>query len=252
MNFDFTGKVAVVTGGARGIGASLCAAFAELGAKVAVFDMLEKEARDTCDQIASRKGTARFFKTDVTDMKNVKANVDEIVKNWGRVDILVCCAGIVLSKPCMECTENDWDKVMAVNAKGVFTCCHSVLPLMMEQRYGKIINVASVAAKTGGGFFGNLIYGASKAAVISYTKGIAREAGPYGVNVNAVCPSATDTPMLDDLSPENRKAIVDSILLKRTGKPQEIANAILFLASDMSSFITSEVMNVDGGIMKGN
>jgi 3-oxoacyl-[acyl-carrier protein] reductase len=152
----------------------------------------------------------------------------------------------------MECTDADWDRVMGINAKGVFNCCHSVLPGMMERRYGKIVNLSSIAAKTGGGFFGNLIYGASKAAVISYSKGIAREAGPFNVNVNVICPGPTDTPMLADMPEDLRRATIESILLKRIADPDEIANAILFLASDYSSFVTSEVLNVEGGIMKGN
>jgi 3-oxoacyl-[acyl-carrier protein] reductase len=252
MKFDFTGKVAVLTGGARGIGAATAEKFASLGAKVAVLDMLEDAGKATCDTIVAKKGIARFHKTDVTDMVGVKRVMDSIASEWGKVDILVCCAGIVFTKPCMECTDADWDRVMGINAKGVFNCCHSVLSGMMERRYGKIVNLSSVAAKTGGGFFGNLIYGASKAAVISYSKGIAREAGPFNVNVNVICPGPTDTPMLADMPEDLRKSTAGSILLKRFGKPEEIANVILFLASDYSSFMTSEVLNVEGGIMKGN
>jgi 3-oxoacyl-[acyl-carrier protein] reductase len=252
MKFDFTDKVAVLTGGARGIGAAAGKNFAELGAKVAILDMLEDAGKTTCDAIVAAGGTARFHKADVTDMAGIRRIVDAITAEWGKIDILVCCAGIVSPKPCMECTDADWDRIMNINAKGVFNCCHSVLPGMMERRYGKIVNLSSIAAKTGGGFFGNLIYGASKAAVISYSKGIAREAGPFGVNVNVICPGPTDTPMLADLQGDSRKAIAESILLKRLGEPQEIANVILFLASDYSSFMTSEVLNVEGGIMKGN
>jgi 3-oxoacyl-[acyl-carrier protein] reductase len=252
MKFDFTGKVAVLTGGARGIGAAAAEKFAELGAKVAVLDMLEDAGKSVCDAIAARGGTARFRRADVTDMAGVRSVMDGIAAEWGKVDILVCCAGIVLTKPCMECTEADWDRVMNINAKGVFNCCHSVLPGMMERRYGKIVNLSSIAAKTGGGFFGNLLYGASKAAVISYSKGIAREAGPFGVNVNVICPGPTDTPMIADLQGDSRKTVIESILLKRIGDPSELANVILFLASDFSSFMTSEVVNVEGGIMKGN
>jgi len=252
MKFDFTGRVAVLTGGARGIGAAAGKKFAALGAKVAILDMLEDAGKATCDAIAAEGGTARFYRTDVTDMTGVRSVMDAIAAEWGKADILVCCAGIVLTKPCMECTDADWDRVMGINAKGVFNCCHSVLPGMMERRYGKIVNLSSIAAKTGGGFFGNLIYGASKAAVISYSKGIAREAGPFNVNVNVICPGPTDTPMLADMPEDLRRATIESILLKRIADPDEIANAILFLASDYSSFVTSEVLNVEGGIMKGN
>jgi 3-oxoacyl-[acyl-carrier protein] reductase len=252
MEFDFTGKVAVLTGAARGIGAAAGGKFAELGAKVAILDMLEDAGKATCDAIVDKGGTARFHKADVTDMEGIRRVMDAIAAEWGKVDILVCCAGIVLTKPCMECTDADWDRVMNINAKGVFNCCHSVLPGMMERRYGKIVNLSSIAAKTGGGFFGNLIYGASKAAVISYSKGLAREAGPFGVNVNVICPGPTDTPMIADMPEDLRKATAESILLKRVGEPREIANVILFLASDYASFMTSEVLNVEGGIMKGN
>ncbi|MDR2179528.1 MAG: SDR family oxidoreductase [Synergistaceae bacterium] len=252
MKFDFTGKVAVLTGGARGIGAAASKKFAELGAKVAILDMLEDTGKAACDAIAADGGTARFHKADVADMAGIRGIMDAVAAEWGKVDILVCCAGIVFTKPCMECTDADWDRVMNINAKGVFNCCHSVLPGMMERRYGKIVNLSSIAAKTGGGFFGNLLYGASKAAVISYSKGIAREAGPFGVNVNVICPGPTDTPMLADMPADLRKATADSILLKRLGDPEEIADVILFLASDYASFMTSEVLNVEGGIMKGN
>lgn len=252
MTFDFKDRVAVVTGGGRGIGASVASILALAGARVAVFDILEEEAERTCAAIVAQGGSAKAFRTDITNMRAVKERRDELLALWGRIDILVCSAGIVLSKPFAECDEADWDRVMNVNAKGVFTCCQAILPGMMERRYGKIVNVSSVAAKTGGGFFGNLIYGASKAAVISYSKGLAREAGPFGVNVNVVCPSATDTPMIVGLTGDDRHRIVDSILLKRVAEPGEIANAIVFLVSDHASFITSEVLNVDGGIMKGN
>jgi len=188
----------------------------------------------------------------VTNMAEVRRVMDAIAGEWGRIDILVCCAGIVLAKPCLECTDADWDRVMNVNAKGVFNCCQSVLPGMMERRYGKIVNLSSIAAKTGGGFFGNLIYGASKAAVIAYTKGIAREAGPFNVNVNAICPGPTDTPMIAGMSEDLRRATAENTLLKRLGNTQDISNVILFLASDFSSFMTSEVVNVEGGIMKGS
>ena len=246
MQFDFTGKVAVITGGARGIGASVASALALGGARVAIFDVLEDGAERTCKEVASRGGEARFFRTDITSMGDVRKRTEELLAAWNKIDILVCCAGIVVSKPFADCNEDDWDRVMNVNAKGVFTCCQNMLPGMMERRYGKIVNVSSVAAKTGGGFFGNLIYGASKAAVISYSKGLAREAGPFGVNVNVVCPSATDTPMISGLTGDDRQRVMDSILLKRVAEPGEIANAIVFLVSDHASFITSEVLNVDG------
>ena len=225
MTFDFKDRVAVVTGGGRGIGASVASTLALAGARVAVLDVLEEEAERTCAAIVSQGGSARAFKTDITSMRAVEERRDEILALWGRIDILVCSAGIVLSKPFAECDEADWDRVMNVNAKGVFTCCQAILPGMMERRYGKIVN---------------------------YSKGLAREAGPFGVNVNVVCPSATDTPMIAGLTGDDRRRVVDSILLRRLADPQEIANAIVFLASDGASFITSEVLNVDGGIMKGN
>lgn len=252
MKFDFTGKVVVLTGGARGIAAAAGEKFAELGASVALLDVLEKEGKGVSEAIAVKGGTARFHKTDVTDAAEVRRVMGAISNEWGKIDILVCCAGVVLTKPCMECTEADWDRVMGINAKGVFNCCHTVLPGMMERRYGKIVNLSSIAAKTGGGFFGNLIYGASKAAVISYTKGIAREAGPFNVNINVMCPGPTDTEMLAEMPDNLRKATAEGTLLKRFGTSQDISNVILFLASDFSSFMTSEVVNVEGGIMKGN
>jgi len=175
--------------------------------------------------------------------------VRQCLDRFGRIDILVNNAGMVSVGPLTGISAKTWDQVMAVNLRGVFLCCREVFPLMMAQRSGRIVNIASVAGKRGGGLLGNSCYAASKGGVIAFTKGLAREAGPYNINVNAVCPALTDTDMTSGLSGIQREAIVQSMPLGRAGKPEDIAAAVCFLASDAAAFITGEIMDVDGGLM---
>ena len=149
----------------------------------------------------------------------------------------------------MDSNEEDWDRIMNINLKGAFNTCRSVFPAMVAQKHGKIINIASVAGKRGGGIFGNTLYAASKAGVIGLTKGLAREGGPHGINVNAICPGPTNTEMIKDFTGEKRKNFLNTIPLRRFGEPEDVANMALFLASDMARQITGEISDVDGGIM---
>ncbi len=250
--FDFSGRVALVTGGASGIGKAAALAFASNGAKVAMLDMEESAGKEICDEIQAQGGQAFFLKTDVADMGKVKSDVSLIRKRWGRIDILLCSAGIVHTKPFLESTESEFDRVFSVNVKGIFVCNTAVLPIMIEQKYGKIINIGSVAGKTGGGFHGSTLYGSTKGAVIALTKGIAREAAMYGINVNCICPGAVDTPMLKDISCEKRKSAIEMSMIPRFAQAQDIADMAVFLASDWAKHITSGIVNVDGGLNKGN
>lgn len=249
MEFDFSGKVALVTGGGRGIGRSIALSFSDKGAVVIIFDLLEEEARLTLKEMNERGGKGEFYKVDVSNLCEVKNKVNEILRRHGRIDILVNNAGIVYTKPFVECLPEEWNRVIEINLIGVFNTCYVIFPHMLERRYGKIINIASVAGKRGGGIFGNSIYAASKGGVIAFTKALAREGGPYGINVNAICPGPTETRMLNGFPEDRKRAFMETIPLRRFGKPDDIAYAVLFLASDYANFITGEIMDVDGGIM---
>jgi NAD(P)-dependent dehydrogenase (short-subunit alcohol dehydrogenase family) len=187
---------------------------------------------------------------DVGDASGVQRAVDAIVAERGRIDILVNCAGILKIKPIVESTIADWDDVARVNLSGVYYCCKAVLPTMIAQRYGKIINIASVSSVKGGGMFGNVLYGTTKAGVVAMTHGLARELGPYGINVNAISPGVTETAMTSSLmTPEVRQKIVDFIPLRRFIEPAEIARLALYLASDVSGGMTGQAIVIDAGFL---
>jgi 3-oxoacyl-[acyl-carrier protein] reductase len=252
VKFDFKGKNVLVTGAAQGIGRAIALSFAACGANVAIIDMNVQGAQETRSLIEKEGGGSVVIRADVSNIDTVKEAVEKVVSLWGSVDILINNAGIVSPKPFLETTQQEWDKIMAVNLKGVYNTCFTVLPGMIKQKYGKIINVASIAGKTGGGFFGNTLYGTSKAGVIALTKGIAREAGPHGINVNAICPGPIETQMLADCPEETRERILSGVPLRKFGEPQDIANMAIFLASDLASHVTGEITDVDGGIMRDN
>jgi 3-oxoacyl-[acyl-carrier protein] reductase len=209
-----------------------------------------KGASETVVEIASLGVKAEAYKVDVSRLEQIKDVFQKIIDGFGKIDILVNNAGVVSPRPFLETDEKEWDLIMGVNLKGVYNTCFAVLPHMTGKKYGKIVNIASIAGKTGGGFFGNTIYGISKAGVIALTKGVAREAGPFGINVNAICPGPIETQMLADCPQEVRERILSGVPLRRFGTPQDIANVAVFLASDLSSHMTGEITDVDGGIMR--
>jgi 3-oxoacyl-[acyl-carrier protein] reductase len=244
---DFTNKVIIITGGSRGIGKETALMFGRAQGIVNIFDINLTGAEKTSCDICSYGTKSHAYLTDVTRRESVRKNVKNVIDNYGRIDILVNCAGIVNTRPFTDITDKDWDQVMNVNLRGVFYTCHEIFPIMIHQKYGKILNIASIAGKKGGGFFGNSIYGASKAGVIGLTKGLAREGGPYGINVNAVCPGPTDTEMIKELKDDVRKKLLNNIPLKKFAKPTDIANTVLFLTSEFAGHISGEITDVDGG-----
>jgi 3-oxoacyl-[acyl-carrier protein] reductase len=186
---------------------------------------------------------------DVSSEEDAKRLIGAALGEFEKIDILVNNAGILATGPLLETTVEVWERTHAVNLKGVFLCTKAVLPSMMAQRSGRIINIASVAGKRGGGFFGNTCYSSSKGGVIAFTKGAAREAGPYNITVNAVAPAMIETEMISAMPADKRESLLRSIPLGRTGSADDVAAAVCFLASDGAGFMTGEIMDVDGGLM---
>jgi len=246
---DFTDKIVVVTGGGQGIGRAICMKFAGANAKVIIIDKNEETAKAVKDEIKEKGLDALVYKGDVSNANDMKTIFDEILSNYGMVDILINNAGIVSSKAFVDSSKEDWDSILNTNLNGAFNTCSIVFPVMAAKKQGKIINIASVAGKRGGGIFGNTIYATSKAGLIGLTKGLAREGGPLGINVNAICPGPTNTSMLDGFKGEKRENFRKSIPFQKFGEPEDVANMALFLASNMARHITGEISDVDGGIM---
>ena len=257
MEYKLERRVAIVTGGAGGIGEAISNQVARQGASVVVADRALQPARAVQDAIKARGGTALAVQVDVSDSIDVVRMVAQTVEAFGRVDILVNSAGITSIHPFTDIPEGDWDRVLAVNAKGTFLCCQLVAPHMMNRRSGRIVSVASQAGITGQAYMAH--YVASKFAVVGLTQSLALELGPYGITVNAVCPGDVATDMhvhvsqaLSKLRGITREELVaqaiQSCPLGRLETPQDVANAVLFLTSDEAAFITGESLNVSGGL----
>lgn len=245
----FEGKVALVTGAARGIGRAIARAFADQRAHVIVNDIIaEKELSDIAGEISTTGIESIGIQADVTNSDQVKGMMQRTAQTFGRLDILVNNAGIIRRGSIETVSEKDWDQVIAVNLKGTFNCCHAAADRMIKQRSGKIVNVSSIAGKTGD-ITSAPGYGPSKAAIDALTKTLARQLAAYGINVNGVAPHAIETEMSAEWSEEKRKSIIGAIPLKRLGQPQEVAEAVLFLASDKANFITGEILDVNGGFL---
>ncbi len=248
MDLTLAGKTAVITGAARGIGAAIAETLAGEGCAVYLADVRLQEAAATARRIGA---IARPLVMNVTDAAGVEQAVRTVLGERGRIDILVNNAGILSSGPVADATIEEWDAVFTVNLRGAFICTKAVLPAMIKAHYGKIINIASIAAMRGGGVFGNVIYGASKAGIVAMTQGLARELGPHGINVNAIAPAPLETGMtLPLLTGDSRKQLLARVPLGRLATLTEVAALAAFLASDVSASISGETIAVDGGLLK--
>ena len=239
-------KRALITGGARGIGAETALLFAAEGASVGVVDLRE----DGLEAVAATAGQKGFeiktFVGDITHKGQIERVVDEFVQAFGRIDILVNNAGVVIPRPFFEKTVEDWERTLRVNLIGMFLCCQVAAKYMLDQKSGKIVNISSIRGIDHCGREGVMDYSASKMAVIGLTKTMAKELAPY-INVNTVAPGHTKTEMTAPLPEEIKQNMIEGSYLKRMAEPEDIAKAILFMASDDANFITGQVLLVDGG-----
>ncbi|HNP70768.1 MAG TPA: 3-oxoacyl-ACP reductase FabG [Kouleothrix sp.] len=258
MSIELRQRVAVITGGANGIGRSTALAFAEAGAAVAIWDMVDQAGLALADEINAGGGQAVFQHVNVTSTSEVEAAVATTLDRFGRIDILVNNAGITRDSQLIKIkdgevvgkmSEAEFDAVLNVNLKGVFICTQSIAPVMVRQGYGRIINAASVVALYGN--FGQTNYVATKSAVIGMTKVWARELGKRGITVNAVAPGFIATDMTRGMPDRVLAAMVERTPVGRMGEPRDIANAYLFLGSEAASFINGTVLSVDGGLVLG-
>jgi len=247
MNGALQGKVALVTGGARGIGRAIVEELTAAGAKVAFSYKSSAQAADElAASITAAGGTAVGFQGDAASAAETAAIVEAVIKQFGRVDILVNNAGVTKDGLLMRMSEDDWDRVITNNLKSVYNFTKAVCRPMMGQRAGKVINITSIVGLTGNA--GQSNYAASKAGIIGFTKSVAKELASRNIQVNAVAPGYVDTDMTRSLTPEQTKALTDLIPLKRTAKAKEIAGVVRFLASSDADYITGQVLSVDGGM----
>lgn len=243
---ELQGKVALVTGAAQGIGRAIALLLAQKGADIVVSDINLEKAEEAAKEIEALGRRAMAIKVNVADANDVEHMVGTILEKFGQIDILVNNAGIARDKLILRMTEEDWDAVLNVNLKGTFNCTKAVIRHMSKQRKGKIVNIASVVGEMGNA--GQANYSASKAGVIGLTKTIAREFAQRGINVNAIAPGYIETPMTDALPEKVKDGLRRMIPMERLGRPKDVAEAVLFLVSEASSYITGQVLNVNGGI----
>ena len=249
MKTAFKNKVAIITGGSSGIGRATALAFAKKGAKIVIVDW--HESPETMESLTNLDAEAIFIKCDVSKSADVKAMVKKTIATFGQLDYAFNNAGIEGdSAPTADCTEENWDKTIAINLKGIWLCMQHEIPEMLKQGKGTIVNCSSVAGLVG--FKGLPAYVASKHGVIGLTKTAALEYAEQGIRVNAICPGVIQTPMMDRLTGKKKEAIEQFTALEpvgRMGQPEEIANAVVWMCSDEASFVTGHAMAVDGGFV---
>ncbi len=248
--FDLTNKVALVTGAARGMGKAHSLALAKAGAKVILTDIDFQEVQKSAQEILDLGLEAQIYKLDVTNKIEIDQVFDQVFETYKRLDILINNAGILLSKPFLEITQEEWDKVLNINLKGQFLCAQKAAFLMKQNNWGRIINISSIASgEIGVGLALSAHYAASKGGVKALTETLALELAQYNITVNAIAPGAIETDMTKNLNEEVRKNLLNSIPLKRFGKPEEVANLAVFLASEEASYLTGSTIYIDGGLL---
>lgn len=242
------GRVAIVTGGGRGIGRAIVTALSAAGADIAIFQRSQDEGIRTASEISKTTGRRlQAFQVDVTHLEDVQTKVNSVIKEFGRVDILVNNAGVTRDNLIMRMSEDDWNTVIDTNLKGAWNCCKAVIRPMMKQRYGRIINVTSVSGIAGQA--GQSNYSSAKSGMIGLTKALAREVASRSITVNAVAPGFIPTALTDVLPPEFKEASLQLIPMGRWGEPDEVAQVVLFFASENTAYITGQVLSVDGGMI---
>ena len=252
MELNGNGRVALVTGGGRGIGAAIATGMAQDGYRVVIADMRRVEAEATAKTISDAGGTALAFEVDVTDSGAVADVVAQTTDRLAPVDVLVNNAGWDDLKPFLDTDEAFWDRVLDVNFKGALRLTHAVLPGMVERRWGRVISIGSDAGRVGSSM--ESIYSGAKGGIIAFTKTVAREVARSGVTLNVVCPGPTDTPFMSETAARAKDAdavlagITRSIPMRRLGKPEEVAAAVRFFADDGAGFITGQTLSVSGGL----
>ena len=248
VSLDLSGKIALVTGAGRGIGRSVALALGSAGAKVVVnYNSSEEAAREVVGAIESDGGEAKAIKADVSKPEQVDEMVSTLVKEWGRIDILVNNAGIARDNLMMRMSQEEWDAVMDTNLRSAYFCSRAVLRPMLRNRWGRIISISSVVGLTGN--VGQANYAAAKAGLIGFTKSLAREVGSRNITANAVAPGFIQTDITAGLSDDIKAAALKNIPAEKFGEPEDVANVVLFLASDLAAYVTGQVVNVDGGMV---
>ena len=250
--FDLTGKIAVVTGGARGIGKGICSCLATQGADIAIIDVLEKESDETCKELQQLGRTVRPYKADITDRESIFATMQTILSDFDKVDILVNNAGWDKIEPFIKNEVDVWEKIIQINYMGTIHCTRAIVEHMMSRNHGRIVNISSDAGRVGS--TGEAVYSGTKGAIIAFSKTMARELARNRITVNTVCPGPTMTPLITAMVEEDAFiakifAAMDRLIpLRHMGGPEDIGAAVTFLASDEANFITGQTLSVSGGL----